>query len=277
MNKVYNYTTMYDRFISGLKTKKDINLNRLDLLLKSKAYYEGKILKDKVYLNRISNISVRMLFTKDKLPYNLKLIGDKDKVEYLRLYIHNYYKTVKLIKTVEVTLVKLNESFLSKKEFRTVLFTMNREAMKLAIIENVPITFGRAGLIVIKYIDRESSNKSKVLPDWKESNKNKANIIAKGGIPFKSIKDDKGKVIGDNGGEKWLATHISKSTFYIDWMCNYVINNKIYRFTPSKYNDDRNVPIDANDTDKLFDLKLGFVPTMHRYHKINPIGYYKFT
>lgn len=54
---------------------------------------------------------------------------------------------------------------------------------------------------------------SKPVVNHPESNRNKRAILEGGGVPFETIKDDKGFVVGDNGGEKWLVYYTDKFYF----------------------------------------------------------------
>lgn len=70
--------------------------------------------------------------------------------------------------------------------------------------------------------------------DWIASNKKRQEIIDKGGIPYKAIKDENGMIIGDNGGEKWFIYKTSESTVAFYW--NKRAGKKNDEFAPLLYN-----------------------------------------
>lgn len=73
--------------------------------------------------------------------------------------------------------------------------------------------------------------------NWGESNKLKAKLIEEGKTPYETIKDNNGKVISDNGGEKWLVYHVDE--FYYNWghLHDVMLHNSWnYRFTASWHN-----------------------------------------
>ncbi len=74
-------------------------------------------------------------------------------------------------------------------------------------------------------------------PDWGTSNKEKERLIAEGKTPIEYYRDDKGEVIGDNGGEKWVSYHISDYYFMALWSQygkNYSFKMKQLKFHTSR-------------------------------------------
>ena len=63
----------------------------------------------------------------------------------------------------------------------------------------------------------------------------KKEILARGGIPYKAVKDENGKVIGDNGGEKFFVYFTKDSFFYITIGNKRVIyiEDKNFKFHPA--------------------------------------------
>lgn len=85
------------------------------------------------------------------------------------------------------------------------------------------------GVLVIKRSERNNP-----LPNWGESNKNKAELIAQGKLPLKVTKRDKdGNPCEDNGGERWVVYHNDPYYYELVWIKNtatkFVPNSKYYR------------------------------------------------
>ena len=113
---------------------------------------------------------------------------------------------------------KASGGILSYEKYKEVIFSFNKK-----IIENL-IKTGKSYMLrshlgflsVVKYEKKFKLNENgnlKGAVDWGQSNKLKKQILDRGGLPFENYKDDKGKIIGDNGGEKWLCYHLDPYTF----------------------------------------------------------------
>lgn len=128
--------------------------------------------------------------------------------------------------------------------FEALLGAYNVEAAHLILSEGYKtFSFGfKTGNIYIKKKKRyfgegfEGLPINSKVPDWGESNKIKAEIIARGGTPYKAIKNSRDEIIGDNGGEKWIVYHISDYVCWWWWnkgKCN-IENRDIYMFKPTR-------------------------------------------
>lgn len=115
-------------------------------------------------------------------------------------------------------LYKERGGILSYPKFKEIIFLYNKKVTDKVIATGKILKFrSNLGFLSIKkYKKKFTLNEDGNLVgaiDWKLSNQLKAEIIARGEIPFETYKDDKGKIIGDNGGVKWLCYHMNEYTF----------------------------------------------------------------
>lgn len=91
----------------------------------------------------------------------------------------------------------------------------------------------KRGYIVIKEKKRNFARK---VINWPKSNQNKKEIIEKGGVPYKALeRNNKGEVVKDNGGEKWVELFKDDSYLMIVWEkrpCT-IPNSSVYAFLPA--------------------------------------------
>lgn len=105
------------------------------------------------------------------------------------------------------------------KTFKAILEDFNIGMLNLAI-EGVDFNLGHGlGILNVakikrkRYVDEEGNAKLTVA--WNRSMIRKREIMAAGGTPFKSFRDENRKVIGDNGGEKWYQYYTDP--WYMRW------------------------------------------------------------
>lgn len=73
--------------------------------------------------------------------------------------------------------------------------------------------------------------------DWGESNKLKQKIIDDGGLPLKMFKDDKGNIVGDNGGQAWICYFTTPTYFKWAWTAHINMKNCLrYTFDVTRDN-----------------------------------------
>ena len=53
--------------------------------------------------------------------------------------------------------------------------------------------------------------------NWPASHQKKKDIIARGGTPLQMIKDENGKILGDNGGEEWMIYYTDNKSVRLVW------------------------------------------------------------
>ncbi len=107
----------------------------------------------------------------------------------------------------------------TKAQFSEVLKKYNTAFMTLAIEEGHKMSIGGTlGHIEVVKKNRRKRGELCLQPNFPESNRIKAEIIARGGTPYESYRDEDGIVIGNNGGEKWLVYYTDPYWFDIKWM-----------------------------------------------------------
>lgn len=127
-------------------------------------------------------------------------------------------------------LYKQKGGILSYEKFKEILFSYNKKAInKLISSGKVWMLRSNLGFISIaKYKKKFTLNADGNLVgavDWNASNKLKAEIEARGEVPFQMHKDEAGKIIGDNGGVKWLCYHMNDFTFGWTFSSNMYLTN----------------------------------------------------
>lgn len=75
--------------------------------------------------------------------------------------------------------------------------------------------------------------------DWKASNGNKASILLEGKLPYESIKDETGKIIGNNDGEKWLIYRTDTTYYRWVWVPDVLLHNSVYYRLDATWHNDR--------------------------------------
>jgi hypothetical protein len=101
---------------------------------------------------------------------------------------------------------------LSFKEFREIVYLFNRLAMTEVIETGKSLDLGyHLGSLSVNKVKRrvrKSINGNYYTSiNWGESNKLKKQILEEGKVPLQYLKDDRGVIIGDNGGVPWQIYH----------------------------------------------------------------------
>lgn len=110
-----------------------------------------------------------------------------------------------------------------KKTFKAIATEFNTEVMRQVIEENkvfnIPHHLG-----LFKAIEKKRRfKKGKINGNYyssihhHKSKLKKQEILDRGGTPLEVYKDEKGKILGDNGGEPWLVYNMSDTTWTFLW------------------------------------------------------------
>lgn len=115
-------------------------------------------------------------------------------------------------------LYKERGGILSYEKFKEIIFSYNKKVTdEIISTGKVLMLRSHLGFLgVAKYKKKFTLNEDGNLVgaiNWKESNKLKAEIEARGETPYQAYKDENGKIIGNNGGVKWLCYHMNEYTF----------------------------------------------------------------
>lgn len=157
--------------------------------------------------------------------------GKKINFKAIKLYIEKYIWCNNIVTNDNKKIAQYKEELILFSLYSHIITEFNRKVIDKIINENylfsiVP-SFGAIGVI-------QNHNKRK-RPNWGESNKKKAKILAKGGIPYVKADAD---TIDNYQGEEWLVYHPFLD-FYLHWFTKWISKKhnpflKDYAFNPAR-------------------------------------------
>lgn len=111
---------------------------------------------------------------------------------------------------------------LSFSEYKNIVNSLNSELIKeifLGKVFNMGFKLGSLAIIqkerVIQYSKLNDTYYTSI--NWPKSKENKKKLIEEGKLPLAYKKDEKGKIIGSNGGEKWQIFNNSPLQYFFYW------------------------------------------------------------
>lgn len=138
---------------------------------------------------------------------------------------------------------------LDSKSYKQFLYAFNKEVFKRILNNNEVLRLPfKLGIIEVFEYDRKFrrskvNNKIVTSINWMSSKMKKKEIIERGGTPLEMIKDENGKILGDNGGEEWMIYNTSDKVRKIGWNKILGDNGKyrlpfvhVYKFVPTRKN-----------------------------------------
>ena len=128
-------------------------------------------------------------------------------------------------------MIILKQCDISWKEYTFIIREFNKKVCEKII--DTAYRFKIIGLGTIKIITRyRKENSKKKYIHWGDTNKKKEAILLRGGVPFETIKNEVGEVIGDNGGEDYLV--FAETPYVIFWKWykegTRLVHNDLYKF-----------------------------------------------
>lgn len=157
--------------------------------------------------------------------------GRKVNFEAIKLYIEKYIWCNNIVTNDNNKIAQYKEELITFSLYGHIIIEFNKKVIDKIIHENylfsiVP-SFGSIGVI-------QNYNKRN-RPNWGESNKRKAKIIAKGGIPYVKADAD---TINNYKGEEWLSYHPFLD-FYLHWYTKWISKKhnpflKDYTYHPAR-------------------------------------------
>ena len=224
---------VYDDYVKELKSDKAKVEDSLDKLHTSLKYVERKLHKARCFIRNHFLVSYDELIKMRSSDYKLIKI-ERYSGSGIKRYactdaeVHSIFSILKqrleLKRSVGLMLkhlTELTDEIISETEFRFILQEFNSNIAD-EIIKGYHFNPGNyIGLIRIKKKKRVGKN-----VNWGDSNKKKAEILARGGIPYnKETAPD---------GEEWLVYFISEYAYWWYWNkgnCR-LTNKSIFSFTP---------------------------------------------
>ena len=132
----------------------------------------------------------------------------------IRLYIEKYIWCNNIVKGNNKKILQYKIELVSYKLYSRIILEFNAQVIDKIInnnyLFNIVPSFGALSVI-------QNYNEHK-RPNWGASNKNKAKIIANGGIPYNKIEDE---ATENYKGEKWLEYHPFLD-FYLHWHTKWI-------------------------------------------------------
>lgn len=162
--------------------------------------------------------------------FSISQIKDPVLITYLTVLL----EVEKELKQVRDKLNLIEKKLIDIKIYKYIIRRFNQLSKDWMINNGWVLSVRGLGLIRV----RTKENKSVVNRiNWGESIKFKNSLLKEGKVPFESIKNDKGEIIGNNGGIDWL---IKISNRYDTWWFwsktkSRFPNTHLYSFEPAKH------------------------------------------
>jgi hypothetical protein len=233
---------MYNLLVTNNKvTKKDIEIN-LAQYLNSKNYILKSLEPYEFYINNftsinfedLKNITNFYISNKLRINYNTEKFGiDTEKLKRLINVLCELNKNIKKLEKQKEIIKTIPKFEVYKDILNTFNETISDEIVYKGYTFNLPFN-----LSDIKITKVDCSKYGKKI-DWNATNKKKKEILDKGGILYKvTERDDKFKIIKDNGGEKYIVYFDKDFDYLWNWVKSKVkvLNSAYYRFKPTYYN-----------------------------------------
>lgn len=219
---IININTIYSLYTEKI----NIKLNKLQFnvndTISKRDNIQILLKRNEEFINNYLNINLKELLLIDNIKQtkNIKYPnipvyykGKKANFIAIKMYIDSYVLLNQNIISCEKQIKNLKKNIIPFKIFKFIIQEGNNFLISKVIEENYELNInGHFGIIKVT---KNSSNKKRV--NWGVSNKNRAEIEKRGGIPYK--KEDALKN-PDYKGEKWLVLHPSEDLF-LDWVRTY--------------------------------------------------------
>jgi hypothetical protein len=205
------------------------------------ALLERELLSYKEKITKHSNMSFKeTVKTPNKLLFNDSTTHEE--TSFIKLQFEYRIKLVndlKIITTNKLYYIEVEKAAANFLLYRDILQGFNLMLMDFIIKGGVFHIGHRLGNLKIIY-----KNRKRLSVDWGQSNKNKQEILDRGGIP---------KHISQPNGEKWLVFRDSQKSVYWFWDKTFVTmkNNAYFEFKPTSG-------------------QVGSINSLHNYVNANP-------
>jgi hypothetical protein len=233
---------IYEQYTRAVFENRSALTNDINHYTKSKDYLLGKLVPFKHYLDNFTNIDYKEIKDLDRVipEKSIKtftnLVGLD--VQSLKITLDAIVDINRILKKSNKELDEVNKSEMDKDLFKEIIYRFNTKLSDEIIYRGYIFRPGFGiGNTRIKKVRTDLRVKKRI--NWCESNKIKKEIIARGGIPFKvTLRDDLGKIVEDNGGEKWFVYFNTDFDYLWHWgkKTATAINVPYYKFRPTKYN-----------------------------------------
>lgn len=235
-------TEIYNQYTRAIFDTKTALTNDITHYENSKEYLLNKLVPFKHYLDTFTNIDYDEVKNLDKIipEKSIKTFATSVGLDLsnLKMTLDNIVQINRFIKKSFKELDGVNKAEMDKDLFKEIIYRFNSKISEEIIYKGYIFRPGFGiGNTRIKKVKTDLRVKKRI--NWCESNKSKKEIIAKGGLPFKvTLRDDLGKILEDNGGEKWFVYFNTDFDYLWHWGKKTAtsINIPYYKFRPTKYN-----------------------------------------
>lgn len=284
-----NTDIIYREYLAKLNNRKADLVIEKENYNKSKDYLFSKIEEYKHYIDNFTNLVFKDLKELDRLVAEKSLIH---LVNIQGLDVNTLRRTINVIVVINKSLCKIEEelkiienSLISNKIFKIIIYSFNDKISDEIVNTGYALRLGSGlGLIRIKKVDaihnKDGSLRTKKRINWNESNKKKAEIIERGGIPYQVLtRGEDRKILTHNDGEDWFVYFNNRYDYLWHWNKNrcLVLNSPYYKFRPTIYN---NTSKDGKlgNVNKLKQLVTSNSPLLNNFAEIildgnNKTGY----
>lgn len=208
----------------------------------TKKYLLNKLEPFEHYLNHFTNIIYNDIKYLDRLIAEKSLIHLVDisgvDVNHIRRTLNIIVTINKAIQKIDEELTTIEADMIGNSLFRDILYKFNNKISDEIVYRGYMLMLGsRMGHIRIKKIDCRSRIRRRI--NWDLSNRKKAEILARGGTPYKVLeKNEAREVISHNEGEMWLVYFTNDFDYLWHWNKGrgVVMNSGYYKMRPTVYN-----------------------------------------
>ncbi len=235
-------TEIYDQYNNAIYESKNALVNDVQSYERTKEYLLERLVPYKHYIDNFTNIDYDGIKILDK-PIPDKAIRTFTNsiglsIDALKVIISNVTGVNKNLNKANAELELVQKSGMEKELFKEIIYRFNTKISDEIIYKGYIFRPGFGiGNTRIKKVRTDTRVKLRI--NWDESNKLKKEILSRGGLPFKvTERDELGKAIANNGGEKWFVYFHTDFDYLWHWgkKTAKAINIPYYKFRPTKYN-----------------------------------------
>lgn len=237
-----NTSEIYIRYCSSLNQEKSFLKDELKGLQNSKDYTLNTLKEYSAFLNNFCTTAYDNLQELNLIYLNRSILQKKYENDNTLIEVETKVKRLvnvlieikRRTKQIETRLDEIETRLVDSKTFVTIISSFNTKIID-SILKGYVFHLGyRLSYVCIKRKDISLRKRKKI--DWGTSNKNKKEIIERGGIPYEVLtRNEDGSIATDNGGEYWLAYHNKQIEYLWHWAKGRApfANKFFYKFKPT--------------------------------------------
>lgn len=232
------YSSKIELELSSLRQEKANLENSKEYVLKNLETYKDFIESfctirldeiDKVTLSYFNRTILQKKYEDHYSKENLIELETK-----VKRLVNAFVAIKKRLSEIDYRTLELKNFSVDSSVFNNVIGSFNKNIID-EILRGYSFNFGYS-ISYIKILGVDVSKRKKKKVDWGNSNKNKKEIISRGGIPYEVLERDKeGKILLDNSGEHWMVYHNKSIEYLWHWAKGRAPfqNKYFYKFKPT--------------------------------------------